>query len=275
MNYRHGYHAGSFADVFKHLVLIELIQCLKYKEKPFCYLDTHAGSGIYPMQEHLRKKPHESSTGIAKIGNALDTDTPQIIQEYMNIIQSYEYPQYYPGSPFIAKHLLRENDRLILIELHPEEHNLLRRNLSFDPRIAIHHQNGFQSLKAYLPPKEKRGLILMDPAFEQKEDWEQMITAVKEGLKKFPMGVYALWYPLKDERAVKKFLNALYALNHQAILELDLSIYPKDSPLSLYGCGLCVINAPWKFQEKCRTWLPWLWKTLSVSGAGRYYIGSL
>lgn len=272
MNYRHQFHAGGFSDVLKHMVLIRLIQAFAQKETPFCYLDTHAGKGLYDLTLDPKASVHDSMKGIAKLMPS-KRDCPQAINQYLTLVENCHYPDFYPGSPWIASLLMRKNDRLILNELNPEECKELKRQLKQDLRVAIHQQNGFQALKAFLPPKENRGLILMDPAFEKEEEWDRLIISLKEGLAKFPSGVYALWYPLKDKKIVKQFLNTLRALELPKLFNIQLSIYPDDTAFKLFGSGMVIINAPWKFEEDCRQWLPWLWERLSISSAGGYYIG--
>lgn len=270
MNYRHGYHAGSFSDVFKHIILIQLLRGLLRKEKPFCYIDTHAGAGRYALSSEHMQKTREYRGGILKLMDAPYLSFPSLIQEYVEIIKSAPYPTYYPGSPWIAKTLLRSTDSLILMELHPEEYQILKTNLGYDKRIAIHHQDGFMALKAFLPPKERRGLILIDPSFEQKNEWECILQALKIGLTKFPQGIYAIWYPIKDLKSVQSFINSVMKLSLPNALKIELNIYPSDAQLNLIGCGMLIINPPWQFDKELEGWLPLLWQTLSIDGAGEY-----
>ncbi len=275
MNYRHSYHAGSFSDVLKHIVLITLIRAMRRKEKPLCYLDTHAGRGLYHLNSEAANKTHESVMGIHKLFDfyhkAINTDAkvvPEIIKTYINTVENLGYPNDYPGSPFIAKASLREIDRLILMELHPEEHKILKKNVSPDNRIAVHHQNGYLSLKAFLPPRERRGLILIDPPFEKSEEWQQLLAAIKVGLKQFPTGVFAVWYPIKDLRQVKQFLAAISTLGVDSAIVAELGIYPQDTPLGLISSGMLMINPPWQCKEALEAVLPWIWKALAVNEAG-------
>lgn len=278
MNYKHGYHAGSFADVFKHLVLMILIEALVRKEKPLCYLETHAGRGLYNLHSESAKKTTESDTGIHKLfeyySNAT-TGVPKNIEAYIKLIKQLGYPDYYPGSPRIAAGLLREQDRLILMELQGDEYQILRKNFKDDPRVAMHHQNGYLSLKAFLPPPERRGLILIDPAFEKPDEWKQLLEGVKTALKQFPTGVFAIWYPIKDLRQVRQFLNAVSKMKLSDTLVAELNIYPPDAPLSLIGSGMLVINPPFQCAEKLEQILPWIWKTLAVNGAGGWRVQKL
>lgn len=277
MNYKHSYHAGGFSDVLKHIVLITLIRAMTQKEKPLCYLDTHAGRGLYPLDSEFAKKTNESLMGIQKLFDyyqkTIDTQpVPEIIETYVKTVQRLGYPHYYPGSPLIAEAFLRESDRLVLIELQSEEHRILQKNMKGDHRIAVHHQDGYLGLKAFLPPPERRGLILIDPAFEKPDEWKQLLASIKIGLKQFPTGVFAIWYPIKDLWQVKQFLKAIDALELGSTVVAELGIYPKDASLSLMGSGMLIINPPWKCAEILKNALPWIWKALSVEGAGGWRV---
>lgn len=282
MNYRHSYHAGGFSDVLKHIVLIALIRAMISKEKPLCYLDTHAGRGLYHLDSEAANKTNESLMGIQKLfdvyNQAVDDDAksvPEIIKAYVNKVESLGYPNDYPGSPFIAKASLREIDRLILMELHPEEHRILKKNVRADSRIAVHHQDGYLSLKAFLPPMERRGLILIDPPFEKSEEWQQLLAAIKTGLKQFPTGVFAVWYPIKDLKQVKQFLAAIGASSVVSAIVAELGIYPQDAPLGLIGSGMLIINPPWQCKEALEEVLPWVWQALAVDRAGGWRVQTL
>jgi 23S rRNA (adenine2030-N6)-methyltransferase len=270
MNYRHCYHAGNFADVFKHLLIINIIEILLRKEKPFCYLDTHAGGGVYALSSVVEKKPAEHESGIQKIMNGAALELPILVQKYIEVVKAWGYPKYYPGSPAIAKTLLRDTDRLILTELHSEEHHVLKEQFSNIQNMAIHHLNGYQALKAFLPPKERRGFILIDPPFEKPDEWHKIIENVKIGLKKFAGGIYAIWYPIKNLKEVQAFLNAIDAFKLKNVLLVELCVYPKDIPLKLIGNGMLIINPPWPLQEEIKNWLPWVWQVLSVNHGGGY-----
>jgi 23S rRNA (adenine2030-N6)-methyltransferase len=278
MNYKHSYHAGNFADVFKHIVLMTLIEAAVRKEKPLCYLETHAGRGLYYLHSESALKTAESDIGIHKLfeyySNAT-TGIPENIEAYIKLIRQLGYPDYYSGSPRIAAGLLRKQDRLILMELEGDEHQILRKNFKDDPRVAVHQQNGYLGLKAFLPPLERRGLILIDPAFEKPDEWKQLLEAIKIGLKQFPTGVFAIWYPIKDLRQVKQFLHAISKLGLSSAMVTELNIYPADAPLSLFGSGMLIINPPFQCAEKLEQTLPWVWKALAVNGAGGWHVQTL
>lgn len=276
MNYRHAYHAGNFADVLKHVVMIAIIQSMQRKDTAFCYLDTHAGMGYYDLQSEPTQKTKEYLGGIEKIISA--EHPPALIKTYLNCIHdinnqlshaNYASLKYYPGSPLIANHLLRPQDRLIACELQPEQYGLLREAFIGNRQAAIHHTDGFLGLKAFLPPKEKRGLILIDPPFENPDEFTQLARHLPHALKRFESGVFAIWYPIKDLRQVERFYQALEQSISAPILSIDLTIYP-DLPSHLNGSGLAIINPPWQFKETIDGVLPWLWKALSINGQGQY-----
>lgn len=268
MNYRHYYHAGNFADVFKHLILMRLIKHLLVKEKPLCYLDTHAGAGLYDLSPLTANRDHESELGIKKLIQLPSLDLPSTVKDYVDLVKVH-YP-FYPGSSFIAKTLLRKEDRLILFELHPEEYRALKQTFKDDKRIAIHHQDGYQAISGFLPPKERRGLIFIDPAFEQKDELDSIINTLSTSIRKFPNGIYVLWYPIKDRQFVKKLSDAVSSLGSLKLLKAELSIYSADAVFNLIGSGMMIINSPWQFLEELSSWVPWLWEKLSINKAGGY-----
>jgi 23S rRNA (adenine2030-N6)-methyltransferase len=280
MNYKHSYHAGGFSDVLKHIVAIAIISEMIRKDKPLCYLDTHAGRGLYHLGSTFAKKTDESVMGIQKLLSYYHASNgirpiPELIETYISTIQRLGYPEYYPGSPLIAESFLREADRLILMELQSEEHRILQKNVRGDHRIAVHQQDGYLSLKAFLPPPERRGLILIDPTFEKPEEWKHLFTSIKVGLKQFPTGVFAIWYPIKDLWQVKQFLKSIASLGLESAVVAELGIYPQDAPLSLMGSGMLIINPPWQCAAVLEKTLPWVWKVLAVSGAGGWRVQAL
>ncbi len=280
MNYRHSYHAGGFSDVLKHIVVIAIISEMISKDKPLCYLDTHAGRGLYHLGSEFAKKTDESVMGIQKLFSYHQASNgvrpiPPLVETYMRTIQRLGYTEYYPGSPLIAEAFLRETDRLILMELQSEEHRILQKNVRGDHRIAVHHQDGYLGLKAFLPPPERRGLTLIDPAFEKPEEWKQLLASIKVGLRQFPTGVFAIWYPIKDLWQVNQFLKSVSSLGLESAIVAELGIYPQDAPLSLMGSGMLIINPPWQCAEVLARTLPWVWKALAVNGAGGWRVQML
>lgn len=278
MNYRHIYHAGNFADVFKHVVLITLLEALQHKDKPFCYIDTHAGIGCYDLQAKEAKKTKEYSSGIGQIVKHY-RDAPSEIQSLLKIVHSVNadtavdhLPRYYPGSPRIARYLLRPQDKMVISELHPQDAILLKQEFWGDSQVAVHELDGYLALKAFLPPKERRGLVLIDPPYEQKDEADVVIKNLKLALQRWESGVYAVWYPIKEKRFIYNLTRKLRSLNIDKILVTELSIYPEDSPLSLNGSGMIVINPPWQLDERLKILLPWLWRVLSPEKAGDFRV---
>lgn len=278
MNYRHGYHVGSFTDVFKHIVLTILIESMKRKETAFCYIDTHGGAGIYDLFSAFADKTKEYKTGIEKI---IQSDNPPpIIKHFLNCIHhinnnlthaKYSALQYYPGSPVIARALLRPQDRLIACELHPEEYQSLRNTFAGDKQAAIHHTDGFLGLKAFLPPKERRGLILIDPPYENTDEFSHIARSLQSALKRFETGVYAIWYPIKDKSSVDAFYRTLKSNIDKPILKVELTIYP-DLPSHLNGSGVAIINPPYQLEETLNAVLPWVWKSLTINDQGGFSV---
>ena len=257
MNYRHAYHAGSFSDVLKHVTQIALINSLQRKSAPFCYLDTHSGIGYYDLTDEQATKTGEFRTGIEKIIAA--DNPPPLIEHYLNIVHQFNNQQshaqyaalrYYPGSPMVARQLLRPQDRLIACELHHDDYELLRQAFLGDKQAAIHHMDGYLGLKAFLPPKERRGVVLIET------------------------GVYAIWYPIKDTKSLMAFYERLKNNLAAEILIMELTIYP-DLPQHLNGSGMAIINPPWQFAESMQAVLPWLWKSLTINDQGHFSLKRL
>lgn len=281
MNYRHSYHAGNFADVMKHIFLILLLESLLKKEKSFCYVDTHAGRGYYDLTDVFSQKSKEYESGIEKLKNS--NDAPPIIYTYIDIIKrlnhcllnkEIKWPlRYYPGSCYFARELLRTQDKIIACELEPFEYQTLKHFFQNDKQVNINHLDGFTGLKAYLPPTSRRGLILIDPPYEQPNEFNHLVDALSLGLKRFETGIYAIWFPIKEKYALPSFYRKLKSLGYPVLIA-ELTIYP-DLPQHLNGTGLAILNPPWKFETKAHETLTWLWKTLSVKGQGYYKLHHL
>jgi 23S rRNA (adenine2030-N6)-methyltransferase len=277
MNYSHSYHAGNFADVFKHIILLALIKSFLRKDKPFCYLDTHAGSGVYDLFAESAQKTKEYKTGVEKLFHK--EHLPPLVKQYLSCIQRINNRltqsiisdlRYYPGSPTLAHYFLRPQDRMILNDLHPQEAQTLKRDYAKDSRVSVHTADGYQSLKAFLPPKERRGLILMDPPYERPHEFADIVTALPTALKRFETGTYAIWYPIKDRLHIDRFHRAIKAAVQQPVHVVEMSIYQEVSPLHLNGSGMLIINPPWEIDHQIQDFLPWLWKSLSNQGQGQF-----
>ena len=281
MNYRHIFHAGNFADVMKHCTLISLVQSFFHKDKPIFYLDTHAGCDIYDLEHPAAKKTGEYRQGIAKIYQ--QKNAPELINTYLaivhgcNLIDSKQDKiHYYPGSAKFVRSLLRPHDRMALVELSAKEYEQLQKHFYRNKQIAVHHQDGYQALNALVPPLERRGLVFIDPTYEQVNETELIVKALVKAITKWPEGVYALWYPIKNQFEKNLLLKTLkQSLIMQEILSVELTIYPADAPIGLNGSGMVIINPPWQLEQKITEFLPWLWQQLSVTGQGGYHVAWL
>lgn len=276
MNYRHAYHAGNFADVTKHIILTALFSCLSRKETPFCYIDTHAGIGSYDLTSEFTTKTKEYENGIEKIIH--HENPPPIIQHYLECVhninnrlsgENYASLQYYPGSPMIARQLARPHDRIIACELHPEDYQQLKNTFNGDKQVAVHHLDGFLSLKAFLPPQERRGMVLIDPPYENPDEFTRILHSLSVALKRWNTGIYAIWYPIKEKKQVETFYRAIKTNINQPVFAIELTIYP-DLPNHLNGSGMVIINPPFQFDEVIAQNLPWLWNALSINNQGAF-----
>ncbi len=277
MNYRHAYHAGNFADVLKHLVIIALTEAMLRKDKAFCYLDTHAGAGIYDLRAAAPQKSKEYAAGVAKLWE--QPNTPALVKKYLDIIAKLNNGtnalNLYPGSPYFVKNFLRKQDRMVLTELHEEEYALLKKSFPHYQQIGIHHLDGYQALKAFLPPPERRGIVLIDPPYEQPDELMQLVSTLTTICKRWETGVFAVWYPIKEGRSIERFHAALRQRIDRPMLALELSIYPPTLTTHLNGCGMVIINPPYQLDTEISGFLPWLWEVLSPAREGRYEFGAL
>ena len=264
MNYRHAFHAGNHADVLKHIVLLALIEALKRKDTPFFVLDTHAGRGQYLLQGEEAGKTGEALGGIFRL--FVLHGLPALVQRYLKRVQA-DNPVgalvSYPGSPLLAAQAMREQDRLAACELQPEEARALAALFRNDDRVGVHQRDGYGAMKALLPPKEKRGLVLIDPPFEAQEaEFDTVLAALKEALARWPTGIYALWYPIKQRRTLNPFFRKAAHLPCKSSLFVELLVRPDESPLRLNGSGLLILNPPYQLEEELAPVLPVLARLL-------------
>jgi len=276
MNYQHDYHAGNFADVFKHLLLIALLQHFHQKDKPFVYFDTHAGAGLYDLLTENAQKTQEYVQGIKRLWQA--QAMPQLVSEYVQHIRDLNLPsvlQKYPGSPYLASLYLRPQDSMQIVELNLAVAQNLKKIFFKNHKVATHIQDGYQALKAYLSPKLGRGLILIDPPYELKTEYNTLIEHVRMALKKFPTGTYAIWYPIKTKEECKQFYKKLITnFSDYKMLNIEFWVGPL-SVCRLNACGMIIINPPWQLQEKVEPALQWLVETLKIEGSGQVRFNTL
>lgn len=267
--YRHLFHAGNFADVFKHALLARLLVALARKPKPFCYLDTHAGTGRYDLAHEWALKNAEWRAGIGRLwGRA---DVPASLEPYLDAVRAEnrgERLRFYPGSPRIAASLMRPGDRLVLSELNKADCAALGERFAHDRRATVHLMDGYQSLRAHLPPRERRGLSLVDPPFDRAGEFARLVEALVGAHARFATGVFAAWYPLMEPAPMRAFERDVVASGIRRVLRLELSVHPARWRLGLRGCGMLVVNPPFGFAEEADGILAWLWPVLASEGDG-------
>lgn len=275
LSYRHAFHAGNFADVLKHFTLIQLIDYLQQKDKAVCYIDTHAGAGGYALNSDYALKNSEFVSGIGKLW-AQDV-LPTALERYVSLIKSLNVGKQllrYPGSPLISKHLLRPQDRMVLFELHSTEIKLLHTLMKRDPRITVNHDDSLSNAIKLLPPKERRGLILIDPSYEMKTDYAQVVDTLEKMYKRFATGTYALWYPVIERRRIDKLENKLRLSGIKNMQLFELAIAADGVNSGMTACGMIVINPPWTLKAQMQEVLPFLVQQLS-DNAGFFRIEQL
>jgi 23S rRNA (adenine2030-N6)-methyltransferase len=249
VNYRHAFHAGNMADVFKHAVLVLLIEQLLQKDTAVCYLDTHAGLGRYDLTSEAAEKTGEFRAGI---GRLLSGDVPPELARYAALVRAAQPASssdllVYPGSPALAQALLRPHDRLVLIELHPDDAAALRRAFRDDARVHVHHRDGYEALGAFVPPRERRGLVLIDPPFEEREELPALVATLVGAHRRWPTGQYAIWYPIKTRGALDRFHGALAESGLRKLLRVEFVPTPEAA---LAGSGLVIVNPPWRIEAR-------------------------
>jgi 23S rRNA (adenine2030-N6)-methyltransferase len=258
VNYRHSFHAGNFADVHKHLTLLAILDYLLQKPKPILFLDTHAGRGEYDLHSTDATRGSEWQEGIGRLFNS-HYESP-LIHRYIDVIRKAQQGSgtlhTYPGSPVIATHVLRDSDRRVFVEMQAEEclalRKLLRQPQHHMINTTVSQEDGYQALKAYLPPKERRGLVLIDPPFEAPNEFKQLEQALLHAAERWPDGVYCLWYPIKSGGLVNPFYAALKRSGLRNLLLAEFSVRPNDTPLGLNGSGMLIMNPPWQLDLRLR-----------------------
>jgi len=286
LSYRHAFHAGNHADVLKHMVTIQLLRYLGQKETPYMVIDTHAGAGVYALDGNYASKNAEYETGIAPLWDR--TDLPQALADYVQLVKDLNPSgkmRYYPGSPYCANQVMREQDRLRLFELHPTESKVLadnfrkldahaaeqgKRPAGRGKRVLVERGDGFLALKALLPPPSRRALVLIDPPYEDKRDYQRVKESLQDALVRFPTGTYAVWYPVLQRIESKQFSDRLKRLGAKSWLNVTLSICsPSPDGFGLHTSGMFLLNPPWTLEATLKEVMPYLVKVLGRdSGAG-------
>lgn len=279
MNYRHHYHAGNYADVFKHVLLLQLIRAMQRKEKGFLYLDTHAGRGGYDLSVPSvlpdgRTREPEHRAGIGRLWDA--AGLPPALNDFVALVRRFNDRngatgpelKFYPGSPWVAKLLLRPPDRMALCELREDDAEALDFEFARESRVTVQVIDGYTGLKALLPPPEKRALVLIDPPFENKREFADVARGLKDALKRLPGAVCAVWYPITERARTDEFHHALLELATPALFA-ELTIAGEASELRMKGCGLLILNPPWQIDREIRAVLPALRERLKVDAGAK------
>jgi 23S rRNA (adenine2030-N6)-methyltransferase len=269
LNYRHAYHAGNFADVLKHALLVRLLRAMQKKEKGFVFVDTHAGPGRYDLhaaaQGESRTRTPEWPDGIGRLWDR--TDAPAAVLDYIEVVRGFDRycgnltpgPRFYPGSPRIARLVARPQDRMDIWERHPEECAALREEFLGERRVSVHEADGYGAMRASLPPSERRALVLLDPPFEAQEEWSSITTSLGEGMARLPGGTIMVWYPLTGRARSDGFTDFLVA---KALPALSAELVVEPDSQGMRGCGVAIINPPWLFDEEARSIVSYLGKVL-------------
>jgi 23S rRNA (adenine2030-N6)-methyltransferase len=291
LSYRHAFHAGNHADVLKHFVTIQLLQYLNQKDTPYSYIDTHSGAGVYALDSAFASKNAEFDTGIGPLWER--TDLPPAVKEYVDLVKAMNPSgrmRYYPGSPYIADQVAREEDRLRLFELHPADSKLLADNFrkleehaaqqgirptTRGKRVLITRGDGFQALKALLPPPSRRALVLIDPPYEDKQDYKKVKDTLADALTRFPTGTYAVWYPLLQRMESRQFADKLKQLQAGSWLNVVLTTHtPMPDGFGLHSSGMFILNPPYTLEPMLKEVMPWLVKTLGKDAGARFILES-
>lgn len=249
LSYRHAFHAGNYADVLKHTVLVQILRYMLQKDKPICYFDTHAGAGFYDLTTEEANKTAEYHRGIELLWQ--ERSLPQALDDYRECVKAAcgEHLTAYPGSPWFAQHLLRPQDRLVLCELHPADRAQLEQTFGASKNVQSYAEDGWQKSLALVPPPERRGLVLIDPSYELKEEYGKVVEHVKQLHRKFATGVYAIWYPIADPERTAFLLRRMRSSGIKRIVQLELGVTRDHREPGMTGTGMIVINPPWNLAE--------------------------
>jgi 23S rRNA (adenine2030-N6)-methyltransferase len=273
MNYRHAFHAGNFADVLKHVVLMMLVEHLKKKPAPFFYLDTHAGRGLYDLSEAQAQRSGEYKTGIGRLLEVPKASLAPEISAYVALVRAsagegHSAITAYPGSPLIVARMRRPGDRMVLVESQTKEAASLAAALGRKRLVSVLDGDGYAALKAHLPPRENRGVVLIDPPYESDLEFDRVLAGLETAHERWPTGTCCVWYPLTDRAGPLRFRHNLERSGIRRVLDVTLSVLPADAQVGMSGAGLVIINPPWLLDERLRELLPQLHRLLSPDGLG-------
>jgi len=269
LGYRHAFHAGNFADVLKHTVLVQICLALGRKDKPFCVIDTHAGAGLYDLHSDSALKNREFDGGIGRLWGGQGGPLGAELGAYLDLVRALNPDgtlRWYPGSPRLVRALLRPGDGLILCERHSADHRALRAEFAGDRQVAVHHRDGYEAIKALAPPPQRRGLVLMDPSFEMPGEFGRLTRALETIRGRWAGAVVAIWYPIIEREPSLGFLQGLKDLGIPAVLCAELGVRPYRGPTGLHGSGMVIVNPPWGLDGTLERMLPALRTQLRVSG---------
>ena len=279
LSYRHAFHAGNHADVLKHYIEVQLLRYLAQKDKPFWYIDTHAGAGCYALDSGYALQNAEYESGIARLWERDDLPAP--LADYVALVKRINPDgqlKLYPGSPLVALELLREQDRMRLFELHPSDSEILQQNFAKNivghgTHVLMQTADGFAALKALLPPPPRRALVLIDPPYEDKQDYQRVLSALRDGLKRFSTGVYAVWYPQLQRAESRQLPEQLKQLPVKSWLHVALSVQaPSEDGFGMYGSGVFILNPPWLLHGVLQEVMPYMVKVLGQNGDGSFVL---
>jgi 23S rRNA (adenine2030-N6)-methyltransferase len=268
LSYRHLFHAGNFADVFKHALLVRLLIAIAAKDKPYLYLDTHAGIGRYDLGHTWAQKAREYENGIARVWQA--RDAPVELERYLEIVRSVNPDgklRFYPGSPLIARHFTRACDRMVIVELNKVDYAELKAVFQHEKRVAVQMIDAYQALKAYVPPPERRGLVFIDSSFDRTREFDRIVRALKETHARWPTGMYSVWYPIMAPAPMRDFAADIRRSGIRKVLQLEITVRERDETEIVPGCGMLIVNPPWHFEDEARPLVDWLARKLVMSGA--------
>jgi 23S rRNA (adenine2030-N6)-methyltransferase len=264
------FHAGNFADVFKHALLTRLLIAVSAKAKPYLYLDTHAGIGRYDLTHAWAQKAREYENGIGRIWSL--KEHPPLLAPYVAAVRALNSDgrlRFYPGSPLIAKGFQRSGDRMVLVELNPADHRELQSVFARERNVAVQALDAYEALKAYLPPAERRGLVLIDSSFDRAREFDRLVRGLKEAHARWATGVYAVWYPLMEPAAMRDFHGSIVRSGIRKVLRAEIEVRERGASGLIPGCGMLIVNPPWKLEAEAKTLVQWLAPKLRVSGEGR------